>query len=149
MHVQYLYCTHKEKLTGLGSCGIFNEYPQTVYSHLNVQPGCTDLRVCSKREISRPGLGKMCTGQQGQLWVHNTCTVKKKWKNTCIQNAPAFHRYSDSALVTSGDHHRTCEHQVASVEILMEFCVALCHISGLGPNSHLFPCATKSLLRHR
>lgn len=81
--------------------------------------------------------------------MHNTCTVKKKWKNTCIQNAPAFHRYSDSALVTSGDHHRTCEHQVASVEILMEFCVALCHISGLGPNSHQFPCATKSLLRHR
>lgn len=38
----------------------------------------------------------------------------------------AIELHRDSPVVTSGELHQTCEHQVASVEVLMEFNVSSC-----------------------
>lgn len=65
--------------------------------------------------------------------MHDSYPVNNSGKNTCIQSVPAFQRHSDSALVTSGEFHKAYQHQVASVEVLMEFSMASC----LGGLSHM------------
>lgn len=60
--------------------------------------------------------------------MHNSCPVRNDKKPDMRTYGVFFPNelHSDSALVTSGELHWLNEHQVASVEVLMEFNVALC-----------------------
>lgn len=72
-----------------------------------------------------------CVQGNKDSWAGRTLiqseTVKMATHTSSAFFTKELHR--DSPVVTSGELHQTCEHQVANVEVLMEFNPSKCHLT--------------------